>query len=117
MSNLLVCQKNIKMLMLPPVQFIQDQKQVEVINLKVNISTIYYAENFVKNSIIRKINSKYYFAGSIDLSPSCSESQPTTPNYLKWAESMQYLLDDGDGCSLFQTYLNQQSLGHLLEFV
>ena len=30
---------------------------------------------------------------------------------------MQYLLDDGDGCSLFQTYLNQQSLGHLLEFV
>ena len=55
--------------------------------------------------------------GSIDLSPSCSESQPTTPSYLKWAESMNYLLNDGDGCSLFKTYLDQQSLGHMLEFV
>ena len=53
--------------------------------------------------------------GSIDLSPSLSES--STPTYLKWAENMQYLLDDGDGCALFKIYLEQQSLGHLLEFV
>ena len=64
--------------------------------------------------------SKFFFIfilGSIDLSPSCSESQPTTPSYLKWAENMQYLLDDGDGCTLFKNYLDQQSLGHLIEFV
>jgi hypothetical protein len=30
---------------------------------------------------------------------------------------MQYLLDDGDGCTLFKYYLDQQALGHLLEFV
>lgn len=55
--------------------------------------------------------------GSVDLSPTCSESLPTTPNYLKWAESMQYLLDDADGCNQFKAYLDQQNLGHLLEFV
>ena len=64
-----------------------------------------------------KSSRSFHPEGSIDLSPSCSESLPTTPPYLKWAENIQYLLDDGDGCALFKQYLDQQSLGHLLEFV
>ena len=64
-----------------------------------------------------KSTRSFHPEGSIDLSPSCSESLPTTPPYLKWAENIQYLLDDGDGCALFKQYLDQQSLGHLLEFV
>ncbi len=36
---------------------------------------------------------------------------------MKWAESIQYLLDDQDGYNLFKDYMDPQGLGHLLEFI
>lgn len=75
------------------------------------------SDSKAESPISSSSRSCFHPEGSIDLSPSCSESLPTTPAYLKWAENMQFLLDDGDGCELFKEYLDQQSLGHLLEFV
>ena len=66
--------------------------------------------------------------GSVDQSPTYSESVQSgtaggagtastgTPAYVRWAESVQYLLDDTDGFQLFKQYLVQQCLDHLLMF-
>ena len=39
-----------------------------------------------------------------------------TPAYVRWAESVHQLLDDRDGVELFEKYLKQQGLDHLLLF-
>ena len=66
--------------------------------------------------------------GSVDQSPTYSESVQSgtaggagtastgTPAYVRWAESVQFLLDDTDGFQLFKQYLVQQCLDHLLMF-
>lgn len=72
--------------------------------------------------------------GSVDQSPTYSESVQSertgtgggtagggtgttgTPAYVRWAESVQSLLDDTDGFQLFKQYLVQQCLDHLLMF-
>ena len=52
--------------------------------------------------------------GSIDLSP--PSETPSTPSYVRWRESITYLLDDDEGKELYSAYLAQQKLGHLLSF-
>ena len=39
-----------------------------------------------------------------------------TPAYVRWAGSVHQLLDDRDGVELFEKYLKQQGLDHLLLF-
>ncbi len=53
------------------------------------------------------------FPGSIDLTPS---SEGSAPAYLRWAESIQTLLEDGDGVRLFKEYLAECSLVHYIDF-
>lgn len=44
-------------------------------------------------------------------------SENSTPPYLKWAENMNFLLEDGDGIDLFRTFLDQEGAGqHSLDF-
>ena len=52
--------------------------------------------------------------GSIELSP--PSETPSTPSYVRWRESITYLLDDDEGKELYSAYLAQQKLGHLLSF-
>lgn len=53
--------------------------------------------------------------GSAANSPPFTEN--STPPYLKWAENMNYLLDDGDGIELFRAFLDQEGAGmHSLQF-
>lgn len=53
--------------------------------------------------------------GSAANSPPFTEN--STPPYMKWAESMNYLLEDWDGINLFRTFLDQEGTGrHSLEF-
>jgi axin 1 len=47
--------------------------------------------------------------GSAANSPPFTEN--STPSYLKWAESLTYLLADRDGVQLFRTFLEQEGLG------
>ncbi len=53
------------------------------------------------------------FPGSIDLTPS---SEGSAPAYLRWAESIHTLLEDGDGVRLFKEYLAECSLVHYIDF-
>lgn len=46
--------------------------------------------------------------GSAVNTPPYTETDATTPPYLKWAENLDYLLVDSDGVSLFQTFLTQE---------
>lgn len=53
--------------------------------------------------------------GSAANSPPFTEN--STPPYLKWAENMNYLLEDWDGINLFRTFLDQEGTGrYSLEF-
>lgn len=52
--------------------------------------------------------------GSVDEKPEFTEN--STPAYSKWAESLDNLLEDADGCSLFQKYLGQENSVNLFEF-
>lgn len=50
--------------------------------------------------------------GSVDDRPEFTEGPP----YTRWAEDIDYLLEDADGVSLFQKYLTQESSVNLFEF-
>ncbi len=52
--------------------------------------------------------------GSAANSPPFTEN--TTPAYLKWAENIKHLLDDGDGVKLFKQFLEQEQCLNLLDF-
>ena len=45
------------------------------------------------------------------MSPPSESSSP--PSYLKWTESISYLLEDGEGAALFRKYLDEQNLEHM----
>ncbi|WAQ96321.1 AXIN1-like protein [Mya arenaria] len=47
--------------------------------------------------------------GSVTNSPPFTEN--STPPYLKWAESLQNLLEDHDGVTLFKEFLGQEDVG------
>ena len=47
--------------------------------------------------------------GSAANSPPFTEN--STPPYMKWAENMNFLLEDGDGINLFRTFLDQEGIG------
>ncbi len=58
------------------------------------------------------------------MSPSYSESGGSgtnnghgTPPFVKWREGISYLIDDPEGCVLFNTYLEEQELGHYFKFL
>lgn len=52
-----------------------------------------------------------FLAGSVEMSPPSESSSP--PSYLKWTESISYLLEDGEGAALFRKYLDEQNLEHM----
>ena len=52
--------------------------------------------------------------GSAANSPPFTENG--TPQYLKWAENLKYLLDDGDGVKLFRSFLESENCVYLLDF-
>ena len=52
--------------------------------------------------------------GSAANSPQFTEN--STPPYLKWAESIKFLLDDSDGVKLFKQFLDQDTCSNLLDF-
>lgn len=52
--------------------------------------------------------------GSVDEKLEFTESN--SPAYSKWAESLDYLLEDADGVSLFKKYLTQENCVNLFEF-
>ena len=52
--------------------------------------------------------------GSAASSPPFTES--STPPFLKWAENLNYLLEDRDGVKLYKDFLEQENCQHLLSF-
>ena len=52
--------------------------------------------------------------GSVDEKPEFTEN--STPAYSKWAESLDNLLEDADGCELFKKYLIDEKHANLFEF-
>lgn len=52
--------------------------------------------------------------GSAASSPPFTEN--STPPYFKWAEKLQYLLEDSDGVRLFKTFLDQEHCSNTLDF-
>ncbi|XP_074647561.1 axin-1-like [Tubulanus polymorphus] len=52
--------------------------------------------------------------GSVSNSPPFTES--STPSYLKWAENMNFLLEDSEGVKLFKEFLAQDSCATPLDF-
>lgn len=55
-----------------------------------------------------------YVSFSADVTPPFSRSG--TPSYLKWAEDLQYLLQDLEGVNLFKRYLTQDKCADSLDF-
>ncbi|XP_013778564.1 axin-1-like isoform X2 [Limulus polyphemus] len=55
-----------------------------------------------------------YVSLSADVTPPFSRSG--TPSYLKWAEGLQYLLQDLEGVNLFKIYLTQDKCAESLDF-
>jgi hypothetical protein len=59
------------------------------------------------------------------MSPSYSESGGSgsaatnngTPPFVKWKEGLPFLLEDYEGTTLFKSYLDDQQLGHYLDFL
>ncbi len=49
------------------------------------------------------------------MTPTSDESS-TTPSYLRWQEDIFYLLNDDDGLRIFREYLDEENLGHILNF-
>jgi hypothetical protein len=56
--------------------------------------------------------------GSADITPPFSESNSnnSTPAYVRWAENLSNLLGDPDGVELYKNYLNTENCGELLDF-
>lgn len=56
--------------------------------------------------------------GSADITPPFSESNSnnSTPAYLRWAENLSNLLSDPDGVELYKNYLKTENVGELLDF-
>jgi len=56
--------------------------------------------------------------GSADITPPFSESNSnnSTPAYLRWAENLNNLLADPDGVELYKNYLKTENVGELLDF-
>ena len=55
--------------------------------------------------------------GGVSVSPHFQEgSCGSGPSYLKWAESLKYLLQDSDGVSLFKQFLDQEQGSGALDF-
>lgn len=56
--------------------------------------------------------------GSADITPPFSESNSnnSTPAYLRWAENLNNLLSDPDGVELYKNYLKTENVGELLDF-
>jgi len=53
--------------------------------------------------------------GSVSGSPPFTEN--STPSFMKWAENMNFLLDDLHGVQLFRAFLDQEGIGtHTLDF-
>lgn len=52
--------------------------------------------------------------GSAASSPPFTEN--STPQYLKWAENLNLLLDDSDGVKLFKEFLDQEHCSNTLDF-
>ena len=44
-------------------------------------------------------------------------NESMTPSYRKWAESLECLLDDGEGVKLFKVFLDQEHSVHTLDFL
>ena len=53
--------------------------------------------------------------GSAANSPPFTEN--STPPYLKWAENLNFLLEDSDGVKLFRQFLEQEQCSSMLEFL